>query len=476
MSSTKTMTALAAGVLALSAGGAAMAQTPYSQATQGQYGRAPSGSYTSSCRNVQMQDGGYVSAECRVSSRGEYRWSTIRYVDCRGDLANRSGVLSCSGATASTGQGGYSQGGYGQGQQQPGGVLGALLGAVFGVPFVDDRTLDNEWDQGRSIGERRETLEARLDAGVRDGSLTRTEAVRLQTEFDDLVRLETRYASSGGLSASEREDLRTRYRALARQVGEERRDDDGYDRDDGNGRDWSAIRDRETAFDARLDAGVRARTISGSEARRLGAEFDTLVRLETTYSADGLSRRERAELDNAYRALEARTGVDGDWDDDRPAAWTPLAERRADFDARVAAAVRARTIRSTEGVRLRAEFQTLARLETTYMAGGLSAREQTELETRYAALVSRLPDDGYGGGYGGSGGAMSPQAADIEARIVASERSGVVNRAEAARLRTELGDLVRLEASYASDGLNAAERDYMTRRYAELSLRARGGY
>lgn len=373
MTTINTLTALAAGALALSAAGAAQAQTPYTS-----YGR-PSG-VPPSCRNVESLANGYVSAECQAD--GGWRWSTIRQTDCRGAIANRNGVLSCSGATATTGplyadsqtQAGVSAG--------PGGVIGSLLGALFGIQPGNDQALDDIWSRGRRpLNERRADLDVRIDAGVRDGSLTRFEADRLRDDYDDLVRLEARYAADGRLTTQERADLRDRYRALSQRVGDERRDDQGHDR------------------------------------------------------------------------------------------WAPLSGRRLEFDARVDAALRDRTLNRTEAERLRADFQALLQAEADYMRNGLDAREQADLQLRYDDLNRRLGDDDGYGGYGDDRNVG--RWAAIEARISAGERSGVLDRVEAARLRTELGDLTRLDAAYVRDGLSADERDYLTRRFGELDARVR---
>ena len=347
MTVTKTFTVLAAGAFALSVAGVAQAQTPYTSYQSGQAG------VPSSCRNVEQLANGYVSAECQTS--GGFRWSSIRSVDCRSAITNRDGVLTCSGATATVGPlypadpYGSDQG-YGQPapQDQPGGVFGALLGALFGVQTADqDRALDDDWSRGRRpLYQRRADLDARIEAGVREGSISRTEASRLRGEYEALVQLETRYAADGRMTTTERADLRDRYRALSQRVGDERRDD-GY----------------------------------------------------------------------GY--------------------WRPLADQRVDFFARVDLAVRDRRLTRTEGTRLRADFDALVRLESDYRRDGLSAREQQDLTDRLADLDRRIGDVS-GGGYG-----YDPRAAEIEARIVAGERSGQISRAEAARLRDELRDLTR---------------------------------
>lgn len=350
MTAIKTITVLAAGAFALIAAGAAQAQTPYTSYQSGQ------AAVPSSCRNVEQLANGYVSAECQTD--GGFRWSTIRSVDCRSAITNRNGVLSCSGATATVGplypDNSYDSGqGYGQPvQDQPGGVFGAILGALFGGQSAqqDDQVLDDDWSRGRRpLYQRRADLDARIDAGVRDGTLSRTEANRLRDDYEALVQLETRYAADGRMTTNERQDLRDRYRALSQRVGDERRDDDmGYG-------DWRPLPDQRAAFFARVDLAVRDRRLSRTEGSRLRADFDALVRLESDYRRDGLS-----------------------------------------------------------------------------------AREQQDLTDRLADLDRRVGDVVYDGGYG-----YDPRAAEIEARIVAGERSGQFSRTEAARLREELRDLTR---------------------------------
>ena len=233
---------------------------------------------------------------------------------------------------------------------QGGRVLEAILGTLFGQ---GQTTLDSEWSRGRRpLYNQRTQFEARVDAGARDGSLNRRQAERLRGDYADLVAMETRYASDGRFTTAERTELNTRYRDLTRRLEELSDDDNGG-------------------------------------------------------------------------------GYGG---------WEPLAGQTAAFDARVAAALRARDITRTESTRLRADFQALVQLEAQYQRDGLSDRERQDLEARYADLNRRVGDD-YVPGNGGYGN--DPRAAQIEARITAGERSGAISRTEAARLRTELADLSR---------------------------------
>lgn len=341
------LSALAAGALALSTAGAAQAQTPYSSYSQTR-------DLPASCRNVQQLENGYVSAECQAD--GGWRWSSLRPVDCRSSISNRDGVLTCTGARATVGALYPDDGGYG-GQtpgpaQQPGGVLGALFGAVFGNAFGNDRQIEEDYSQGRRpLGERRVALEARIDAGVRDGSISRAEATRLRADYDALVRLETRYAADGRMTTTERADLRDRYRALSQRVGDAR-DGGGYDDDYG----WRPLSEQRAAFTARVDVALRDRRISRTEATRLRADFDALARVETDYRRDGLSDRERQDLTTRLADLDRRVGdlVDeGDGYDVDP--------RAAQIEAGIAAGVRSGSIGRTEATRLREELRDLTR-------------------------------------------------------------------------------------------------------------------
>ena len=267
--------------------------------------------------------------------------------------AAAAAALTLAAAGVASAQTPYSATPYSQPSQEPsqgGQVLEAILGALFGQ---GQTSLDSEWSRGRRpLYNQRTQFEARVDAGLRDGSLSRRQAERLRGDYADLVSLETRYAADGRFTTAERTELNTRYRDLTRRLEELSDDDNGG-------------------------------------------------------------------------------GYGG---------WEPLAGQTAAFDARVAAALRARDITRTESTRLRADFQALVQLEAQYQRDGLSDRERQDLEARYADLNRRVGDD-YVPGNGGYGN--DPRAAQIEARITAGERSGAISRTEAARLRTELADLSR---------------------------------
>lgn len=163
----------------------------------------------------------------------------------------------------------------------------------------------------QSINERQARLDERIDVGVRNGSLTRQEAVLLRGEFNALARLEADYRRDG-LSMRERADLDRRFDALSAQIRYER--NDGQDRGDWNNgrgdRDWLPINQRQRQLDARIDAGRRDGSLSRQEAVRLRAEFRFIADLEARYRRGGLDRRERRDLDMRFDRLSSRIMVE----------------------------------------------------------------------------------------------------------------------------------------------------------------------
>lgn len=86
-----------------------------------------------------------------------------------------------------------------------------------------ERRDDDRNGRWLSIDARQRNLDARIDAGVRDGSLTRSEAYRLRADFAALARLESHYRRDG-LSRAERADLDRRFDRLSAEIRAERND------------------------------------------------------------------------------------------------------------------------------------------------------------------------------------------------------------------------------------------------------------
>ena len=221
-----------------------------------------------------------------------------------------------------------------------------------------------------------------------------------------------------------------------------------------------------TQFSARIDTDVRSGALDRNSATRLNAEYDALVRLESQYGADRrFTAQEVSELNSRYDALTASLEAGGYADD--LGGYQSVVDGRADFDARVDAAVRARTLTRVEATRLRADYAGLIQTEVGYQSGGLNSREREDIESRLDALDARV-----GGTIAGGGSIVL----DPRARLSEIERalgSGSVSGSVATQIRVEHGDLVRLEAAYARSQPSADDRAYLDRRLADLEARAR---
>ncbi|MFN3838972.1 MAG: hypothetical protein ACK4MI_14795 [Brevundimonas sp.] len=230
------------------------------------------------------------------------------------------------------------------------------------------------------------------------------------------------------------------------------------------------LRDGQSQFTGRVDAGVRAGSVSASAATRLRADYTALVDLENRYAADGISTQERADLNARYTALTQTldSGAAGYGET------STVAEGRAAFDARVDAAVAARRLTRTEATRLKTDYQALIQVETRYNAdGSINATERADLDARLDALDVRVGD-----GPSGQTGSTAPlpartRLANLETSVTSAERAGAVTRADAADIRVELGDLTRLEAAYSRTSPSSDDTAYLTRRIGELETRVR---
>jgi hypothetical protein len=159
----------------------------------------------------------------------------------------------------------------------------------------------------QSINQRQANLDARIDAGVRSGDLTRNEAARLRGEFRELARLEARYRASYGLSPAERRDLDMRFDRLSAQIR--------FERNDRQDRNWQPINQRQRQLDNRIDRGIRDGRLTRNEAHQLRREYGEIAVLENRRCRNGLTLAERRDLDRRFDRLDARLAASlNDWD------------------------------------------------------------------------------------------------------------------------------------------------------------------
>jgi hypothetical protein len=77
-----------------------------------------------------------------------------------------------------------------------------------------------------------------------------------------------------------------------------------------NAAPWQNINARQAQLDQRIDTGIRNGSLTRSEARNLRSEFKVIARLEARYRSNGLSMRERADLDRRFDMLSAKISYD----------------------------------------------------------------------------------------------------------------------------------------------------------------------
>jgi len=243
---------------------------------------AQAGSYQRSCRTYNSANG-VLTAEC-ADGQGRYHSSSLNTGQCRGDISNQNGTLSCPGGQASGGQvvqsppqgnrgqaqgyGGPPQGNGGQRDDRgdnraaaaiAGAVAGAILGADgrpaapppvfgdqrYGDPRFDYRYQQGWWGYGHRPGEwvrirdRADWLNMRIDRAQREGRIDRHDARDLRRQLGFIEDMEDRYMRDGHLGPGERADLDHRFDDLSQRIrfesgapggGYRDRDRDGYDR------------------------------------------------------------------------------------------------------------------------------------------------------------------------------------------------------------------------------------------------------
>lgn len=282
-----------------------------------------------------------------------------------------AGAVALSLAPMAQAQSSYGSSSYGQ--QQPTGqeVFGQILQNLFGVQATG--SLDSEWSRGRrALGAQQSTFNSRLDAQVRSGGVPSWSADRIRSDYDALVQLEARYAQDGRFTTQERQDLTRRYDDLTSAL------DSGGGSSGGDLGGYASAADGRADFEARVDAAVRARTLTRTEATRLRTDYAAIVSTEADYMRDGLSARERQDIEARLDAIDARipggnTGSGGSWQQ------TPR-DRLSGIDRALSSLSR------TEQDRLRPQYEDLMRLEAAYSRNRPSSDDSAYLERRLGEL------------------------------------------------------------------------------------------
>lgn len=223
------------------------------------------------------------------------------------------------------------------------------------------------------------------------------------------------------------------------------------------------IANQSAQFDARVDADARTGALNSATAARLKSDYASVVQLEARYASDGVfTTAERTELMDRYGEL-TQTLADGGYAETGAERRAPVSDGRAEFTARVDAAVTARRLSRVAATRLKADYVALVQVEAGYLRDGrLTETERDTLDERLDALDARLD--------GASVAATPRTRLDAIARALPASR---LSAAAQAQLRVEHGDLVRLAAAYERIAPTADERAYLERRMVNLETRAK---
>ncbi len=174
-------------------------------------------------------------------------------------------------------------------------ALALAAASIATLPAVADA---QTW---QSINTRQANQLNRINQGVRNGALTQGEATNLRTQFAALNRLEQQYRRNG-LTLRERQDLDQRFNALSRKIYVQKNDRQTASQ-------WQSINAQQANQFNRINQGIRNGALTQGEATRLRSEFYTLERLEQQYRRNGLTLRERQDLDQRFNALSRRIYV-----------------------------------------------------------------------------------------------------------------------------------------------------------------------
>ncbi len=196
---------------------------------------------------------------------------------------------------------------------------------------------------------------------------------------------------------------------------------------------------------------------------------------QTNTANDQQPSRQQERLNSIFGALFGdRTGSTGSIEAQWSLGRTPLATQRGQFESRIDAEVRARTIDQRTGAQLKSDYYDLVQLEARYGADRRFTRqEQAELAERYTELTQVITDGGYANDPGSDIGiSIADGQSEFHQRVDAQVASRRITRVAGARLKADYATLVRTEATYLRDGrVTEQERDDLYTRLEALDER-----
>ncbi|MBN8532954.1 MAG: hypothetical protein J0L51_02575 [Rhizobiales bacterium] len=231
-----------------------------------------------------------------------------------------------------------------------------------------------------------ENLMNRINAGIKDGSLTADEAKGLLARQDELNKLETAFRDSDGkLTAGEQKQVLDLLRKEADAINNLRRNSVGNNVANTNYGDQ--IDRRQADLEKQLAAGIKAGALTEAEADAVRSAFDKAATFEAELRADGrVDWRDAVKMSSALNDAEIVL-----YDLQRNDAGKKLADSYVDqkhVDLRqaqqlesLARGVTNRTLTNEETTTLLNSQQSIADLETKLADGGITRGEYLRLQT-----------------------------------------------------------------------------------------------
>ena len=228
------------------------------------------------------------------------------------------------------------------------------------------------------LANQRAQFDSRVDNDVRSGGLDQRTAVRLKTDYAELVQLELSYGADRQFTMQERRDLSERYNALT-QILTNQSYGDEYNTQSPD------VAEGQSEFIARVDASIASRRLTRVAGNRIKADYRLLAQTEANYLRDGvLDARERDDLDARLDALDARVG-DAAYSNNNSNMLNPRARLSA-----IADAITSSNLSSAAQAQLRVEHSDLSYLEAAYARLNATADDRRYLENRLSDLERRL--------------------------------------------------------------------------------------
>jgi hypothetical protein len=151
---------------------------------------------------------------------------------------------------------------------------------------------------------------------------------------------------------------------------------------------WTPMVERQGLIEDQIEAGMASGELTGPEARMLRSDMYALTALEGRYRMNGLSFRERRELDRRFDELDRRLRfamADGDGP-----LLASMADREADLERRIDQGLASGQLTAAEAADLRDEFEDIARIEARYRIDGISTWERADLDRRFDRLAGDI--------------------------------------------------------------------------------------